>query len=272
MNEEHAAAIRQSAGWPGFLRVLSRRHFSPFRTYVNRGRRTVVVLNPKVGTKSFRQAMTSGLREIHGIADPSGGRYPMFRKAREFQIARVRDYAHAFRYPAEYQFFCFVRNPYARLRSAWLSKFAYGHLQGYSRSIRRCELARLRRFAKAMSLPGGAEGAAIPFESFLAYVESQPAGSRDHHWDDQYHVLLMDDVRYTGCFPMERDFVVRMCDIFEHIGLSGEVMNRLAAVHLNASPGIAAPVYTTALAARVLNLYSRDFSVLGYDPESWRGL
>ena len=36
-------------GWPGFFRILGRRHFSPFKTYVNREHRTVVVLNPKVG-------------------------------------------------------------------------------------------------------------------------------------------------------------------------------------------------------------------------------
>ena len=134
-------------GWPGFFRILRRRHFSPFKTYVNREHRTVVVLNPKVGTKSFRQALTDGMREVFGVTDPSEGRYRLFKKAREFQFARIRDYAHAFRFPGEYQFFCFVRNPYARLRSAWQNKFAYGHMQGYSRSIRRRELGRLRRFA-----------------------------------------------------------------------------------------------------------------------------
>ena len=85
-------------GWPGFFRILRRRHFSPFKTYVNRSRRTVVVLNPKVGTKSFRQALTDGMREVFGITDPSQGRYRLFRKAREFQFAPIRDYAHAFRF------------------------------------------------------------------------------------------------------------------------------------------------------------------------------
>ena len=44
--------------WPRAWRVFRNRHFSLFKTYVNRERRTVVVLNPKVGTKSFRQALT----------------------------------------------------------------------------------------------------------------------------------------------------------------------------------------------------------------------
>lgn len=272
MHGTHSALPAAAPGWPGFWRVLRRRHFSPFKTYVNRARRTVVILNPKVGTKSFRQALTDGMREVFGIADPSEGRYRMFRKAREFQFAPLRDYAHAFRFPGEYQFFCFVRNPYARLRSAWQNKFAYGHLQGYSRSIRRRELGRLRRFAAAASLPGGAAGTAITFETFLAYVESQPAGERDHHWDDQYHVLLMDDVQYTAWFRMEGQFTAGMRQIFERIGLVGDAMDRVLATQKNVSPRDEAPVFNEALAARVRRLYARDFATFGYDAESWRGL
>src|SRR6188768_768835 len=235
-------------GWPGFFRILRRRHFSPFKTYVNRSCRTVVVLNPKVGTKSFRQALTDGMREVFGITDPSQGRYRLFRKAREFQFAPVRDYAHAFRFPGEYQFFCFVRNPYARLRSAWQNKFAYGHTQGWSRSIRRRELGRLRRFARSANLEGAADGSAIPFETFLAYVESQPVGTRDHHWDDQYRVLLMDHIRYERWFRMEGEFTAGMREIFERIGLTGPVMERILATQKNNSPKTEAPVYTPQLA------------------------
>ncbi|HXR52957.1 MAG TPA: sulfotransferase family 2 domain-containing protein [Steroidobacteraceae bacterium] len=259
-------------GWPGFFRILRRRHFSPFKTYVNRSCRTVVVLNPKVGTKSFRQALTDGMREVFGITDPSQGRYRLFKKAREFQFAPIRDYAHAFRFPGEYQFFCFVRNPYARLRSAWQNKFAYGHLQGYSRSIRRRELGRLRRFARGASLPGAADGSAIPFATFLAYVESQPAGSRDHHWDDQCDVLLMGDIRYEHCFRMEGEFGAGLRQIFGRIGLTGPAIEALLATQRNVSPRDEAPVYDVALAERVARLYARDFQRFGYDTASWQGL
>lgn len=259
-------------GWPGFWRILRHRHFSPFKTYVNRRARTVVVLNPKVGTKTFRQALTDGMRAVHGITDPSGGRYRLFPKAREFQFAPIRDYAHAFRFPAEYQFFCFVRNPYARLRSAWQNKFAYGHDKGYSRSIRRRELPRLRRFARTAGLPGGADGSAIPFETFLAYVESRPSGHRDHHWDDQHHVLLMNRIRYERCFRMEEEFGDGLRRVFDRIGLSGAAMEEILATQKNVSPRAEPPVYTQALADRVAALYARDFQLLGYAPESWRGL
>lgn len=264
---------RQSApGWTGFWRALGQRHFSPFKTYVNRERRTVVVLNPKVGTKSFRQILTDALRELRGVTDPSEGRYRLFKKAREFQFAPIRDYAHAFRFPAEYQFFCFVRNPYARLRSAWQNKFAYGHELGYSRSIRRRELPRLRRFARARDLPGGIDGAAIPFTTFLEYVESAPAGRRDHHWDEQHFVLLMDQIRYEQCFRLEFEFETGMRRILERLGLTGPAVEQMLATRKNASPAQEAPVYTEDLAARVYRLYARDFVLFGYAEDSWRGL
>jgi Sulfotransferase family len=259
-------------GWRGFWIILRLRHFSPFKTYVNREHRTVVVLNPKVGTKTFRQALTDGMRQVKGIKDPSQGRYWYLKKAREFQFARIRDYAHAFRFAPEYQFFCFVRNPYARLRSAWQNKFAYGHLQGYSRSIRRRELGRLRRFAASAGLAGAAQNSAIPFESFVAYVESQATGSRDHHWDEQYCVLLMEHVRYERCFRMEGEFAEGLRQIFARIGLIGPAMEEILGTQRNTSPKDEAPVYTPALAARVHRLYARDFAIFGYAEGSWRGL
>lgn len=259
-------------GWPGFIATLGEKHFSPFKTYVNRARRTVVVLNPKVGTKTFRQALTDSLREVHGFDDPSQGRYRLFRNARRFPFAAPGDYAHALRFPGHYQFFCFVRNPYARLRSAWQNKFAYGHTTGYSRSIRRRELPRLRRFAQRAGLEGAREGAAIPFATFLAYVESQPSGRRDHHWDDQHAVLLMHRWRYQRCFRMEGEFVEGMQQVFDRLGLAGPAVQRALATRRNVSPQSEPPVYDALLARRVHRLYARDFELFSYPEESWHGL
>jgi hypothetical protein len=270
--DERIMDFDPAPGWPGFFGMLGEKHFSPFKTYVNRARRTVVILNPKVGTKTFRQALTVCLRDVQGHADPSDGRYRLFRNARTFPFAPVRDYAHALRFPGEYEFFCFVRNPYARLRSAWQNKFAYGHRDGYSRSIRRRELARLRHHARSARLPGAGQGEAIPFATFLSYVESEPAGARDHHWDEQHAVLLMQRLRYAHCFRMEEEFVPGLRRIFERIGLDGPTLENSLAMQKNASPRDEAPVFTPELAARTYALYQRDFALFGYAEDSWPGL
>jgi hypothetical protein len=165
-----------------------------------------------------------------------------------------------------------VRNPYARLRSAWQNKFAYGHEQGYSRSIRRRELPRLIRFARAAGLPGGTAGQGIPFATFLSYVESQAAGQRDHHWDDQHRVLLMQRLRYERCFRMEGEFRTGMQAIFDRLGLTGPAVDRVLDTEKNVSPRQQGAVYDLELAARVYRLYQKDFELFAYPQESWKGL
>ena len=269
---DHSATFDPAPGWPGFLGTLGEKHFSPFKTYVDRAHHTVVVLNPKVGTKTFRQALTDGLREVRGLTDPSAGRYRLFRNARRFPFAPPGDYVDALRFPGNYQFFCFVRNPYARLRSAWQNKFAYGHEQGYSRSIRRRELARLRQHARHAQLPGARDGEAIPFATFLSYVESEPEGRRDHHWDAQHAVLLMHRFSYARCFRMETEFTDGLRHIFGRIGLAGPAVERALGMQRNVSPRAEPPVYDAALAARVHRLYARDFELFSYPENSWVGV
>jgi hypothetical protein len=133
-------------------------------------------------------------------------------------------------------------------------------------------LPRLRHFARGAGLPGGAAGTAIPFTSFVAYVESQPSGRRDHHWDDQHCVLLMDDICYERCFRMEGEFAEGMRYILGRLALTGPVVDEMLSERSNASPSDEPPVYTEDLAVRVHRLYARDFALFGYSAETWRGL
>jgi len=253
-------------------RVFKDHHFSPYKVYVNRPQRTVVVLNPMVVSQSFRFALNRGLLEFRGLADVSEGRYRAFKKAREFPFARLRDYVHAFRFAEEYSFLGFVRNPYRRLRSAWLDKLAFGHRDGYPRSTRRRVLGPLRRFAREHHLAGGEAGAAIPFATFVAYVESEPTGRRDHHWDEQYSVLLMNHVRFAQVFQLETNYHEGLTRIFLQLGFTPEQVAQLVATQRNTSPPPVEPVFDEMLAARVRRVYARDFETFGYDPDSWRGL
>jgi hypothetical protein len=239
---------------------------------VDREYRTVVMLNPKVGTKTLRDGLARGVCRFRGWSDASQGRYGLLSNARNFPCAPVRDYWHAVRHADEYALYAFVRNPYARVRSAWLDKLAFGHATGYPRSVQRRVIGPLRRFARRRGLSGGAPASAVPFSTFLSYIEAEPAGRRDHHWDEQHAVLLMDDLRYTRVFHLETQFREGLTEIFGRIGFASDWVDELAGLRRNESAKHVEPVFDADLARRAHAIYARDFAGLGYAEDSWRGL
>ena len=253
-------------------RTLCCGHFSPYRFFVDRESRTVVVINPKVGSSTLRRVIAHGMREVRGMRHLSGGRYWPSSKARNFPVASVPDYLHALSHPREYLHLCFVRNPYARLRSAWLNKLAFGHVEGYPRGIRGACVRAIRRCAARQGLPGQAPDSPIPFDTFLSFVESQPHGSRDHHWDLQCSVLLMDAISYDRIYRMETEFTTGITDILARLSLDDERVLRLLDKPANQTQRQVESVYDEDIARRVYAVYERDFEVLQYDPDSWTGL
>lgn len=260
------------SGLQRVIKTALRPHFSPNKIYINRACRTVVVLNPKVGSTSFRYTLTKGLREVQGRKHASDGIYRLFKTARDFPVAPVRDYFHALAHPEQYEFYCFVRNPYARLKSAWIDKLAYGHEKGYPRSFRGWRLDRIRQFATARHLPGGEENSSIPFTTFVDYVESEPTGKRNHHWDEQYTVLMMDRIPYTRAFKIETEFVEGMKHILRRVGLDDPRVTGELDTPRNPSQKGGELVFTQGLADRVLRILARDFETLEYPTDSWKGM
>lgn len=252
--------------------IFARRHFSPYKVLVNRPSRTVVILNPKVGTTSFRNLATRAYVEVLGAKDASEGRYKLFKKARYFPFASPRDYYHAFSNPHEYSFYCFARNPYARLKSAWVDKFANGHQYKYPHSIRGKLLRDIRRFARSRQLPGSAPNTLVPFPTFVDYIDSQQDGHRNHHWDVQHEILLTDVIHYSQIYKMETQFTEGVTSIFERLGISQSWTKEAMKKPSNQSKKVKEAVFTPELAEQAKRIYARDFQVFGYDVDSWKGM
>ena len=259
------------------LRVIACRQFSPFKVFVAREHGVVVVLSPKVGTTTFRHVMRRAYCELLGRQDASDGRYKLFRKARQFPYSPVGDYFQVFGAPENYNFYGFVRNPYARLKSAWVDKWARGHEEGYPPSLRRVftgrsDLSQVRRFARQNQLAGARKNSAIPFATFVGFVAAQRTGTRNHHWDEQFCTLFMDRIRYAKLFKMESDFVSGTTEILGRIGVAENWAREALAQPRNQSRKFKGEVFTPELAETVQRIYARDFAALDYDVDSWRGL
>lgn len=259
------------------LRVIACRQFSPFKVFIAREHGVVVMLSPKVGTTTFRHVVRRAYCELLGHQDASDGRYRLFRKARQFPYSPLKDYFQVFAQPDDFDFYGFVRNPYARLKSAWVDKLARGHEDGYPPSMRRIftgrsDLGQLRRFARAHQLAGGANNSAIPFATFVEFIAAQRTGRRNHHWDEQFVTLFMDRIAYKQLFKMEGEFEDGTTEILRRIGVEESWARAALAQPCNQSRKFDTEVYTPAIAEMVQRIYQRDFAALDYDVDSWRGL
>lgn len=253
------------------LMSLSRQpHFSLYKVYVRRASSQVVFLNPKVGSTAFREVLVAAMKQF-GIA-PMRGRYWPINTARRYLTAPLRDYVHALAHPEQYQFHCFVRNPYARVLSAWNDKLVKGfHAQRYPRSMRKL-VPQLRAFALHNGLPGADDTAPLPFATFLSYIESQAEGERNQHWDTQTSVLCAEQVCFTHIHPMETDFTAGMSEILQPLGVPEQWVAEQLARPANASGKMTERVLDQALADRLYAVYRKDFERFGYARDSWQAL
>jgi hypothetical protein len=251
------------------LALLRRRHFSPYKTYIRRDLGLVVYFNPKVGSTTIKRLLVEGLQTLG--AGPMLSRLWPINHTRRYLTASLSDHWHLLRHPEHYRFITFVRNPYARLISAWKDKLAADGESPTARSVRKAT-AEVRRFAARHRLPGGGRGSAIPFTTFVAYVESQAEGRRDQHWDTQRSVLLTDLIPFSRVFRMETEFAVGVTEILTRLGLSPAWAAERLKRPQNASRKPSQPVFDEELADRVYRCFEADFEQFGYDRESWRGL
>jgi len=252
------------------IQLFRQPHFSPFKSFLRRELKLGVMLNPKVGSTAFRRLVVAGLSQS-GQAPRLGPWWPMNR-TRRYTTATPADFFHAFRRAEDYDFRCFVRNPYARLLSAWNDKLVKGfHAEVYPRSMRRL-VPRLRRWAARQDLPGADADAPFPFASFVAFIESQPEGSRNQHWDTQTSVLLARHIPYRRTYRMESEFVLGMTEILGRLGIPDLWTRDQLQRPTNASGPVTEAAYDAALADRVYRIYREDFDRFGYDRDSWQAL
>lgn len=155
--------------------------------------------------------------------------------------------------------FAFVRNPYARLCSAYKSKIAdlASPYIGVREAIWR---------AAGNRLP---PKDAPPFEAFVRYAAQLPDLGRDGHWRSQTGILCLDliDYGFMGRFEsFERD----LATILRGLGAPDELYDGLDEA-VGASTGLTtATAYNDALAQLVYEAYEADFETFGYARDSWR--
>lgn len=154
--------------------------------------------------------------------------------------------------------FAFVRNPYARLVSAWADKFQNKPLVAGDSFI---ELYLAHRAATDPALPCGPDKT-LSFAQFVDFAIATAHSRVDAHWHSQADLLDMpgialDFVGKVECFG--RDFE----RVLQHVDAGPRL--RYAIGVRNGSRHLPWPdYYSDSLAARVYRTYQRDFDSFGY--------
>jgi hypothetical protein len=157
--------------------------------------------------------------------------------------------------------FCFVRNPYARLFSAYKSQVMdlSTPYTGLRESIRR----QAGYPSREDDIPGH-----VGFGDFVRYIGEQPDSERDGHWKSQAGTIHAEAIAYDFVGRMEtfsRDFT-RLLDRFG----APAPLKATVAEAVNPTPNLPlAAAYDKDLADYVYQVFLDDFHAFGYDRNSW---
>ncbi len=153
----------------------------------------------------------------------------------------------------DYFRFCFVRNPYTRILSAYLDK-----IKGNSRKEKSFILSQLGLNQRNLNVD-------ISFERFISALEEQPISVMNNHWRHQYYSTFQRNIQYH--------FVGRFEEFSKDFSY---VMHRLGATdfyktesrHATNSSSSFLKYYNDDLMERVYRLYKIDFDTFSYSKEA----
>ena len=155
--------------------------------------------------------------------------------------------------------FAFVRNPYARLWSAYKSKIA--DLASPYVGVRASIWRAAGRHQPPESTPA--------FEAFVHWVAQLPDLERDGHWRSQTGCLCHDLVDYGFLGRVER-LEQDLASVLISLDAPAALLTGLDAP-VGASDSVAgARPYDADLAQHVHDAYAADFVTFDYAPDSWR--
>jgi len=149
----------------------------------------------------------------------------------------------------DYFRFCFVRNPYERILSAYLNK-----IKGNSMMEKSIILSQLGHDMRDLSIP-------VSFEQFISAIEKQPVSMMNNHWRHQYYSTYQDTINYHFIGKLEK-FDEHFSYVMEKVGASPYYIKE--ARHATGSSSKFNEYYTDDLLERVYNVFQIDFETFRY--------
>ena len=158
--------------------------------------------------------------------------------------------------------FCFVRNPYYRLFSAYKSKML-NYLDPQYQPVRDHI-----RGKYGYPVRGGQPAGMVAFRDFVRYVEEMTDQDRDFHWRSQTALVMLAAIEYGFIGHLE-SFQDDLEHVLRRLGASDELIGTIPEPVNPTTKMYHAAAYDRELAARVYDMYRDDFENFGYDCDSW---
>ncbi|NKC30445.1 sulfotransferase family protein [Falsiroseomonas selenitidurans] len=239
-------------------------------TFISRSHRILATTVPKAACTTVKTAL-SALTERDRLDEPPHGR--AIRQEMRIHLPGAVGLPSLPSLPAaeaaalldDPGFFCFtfVRNPFARLHSAWADKIRLGHEPLFQPHI-----ARMR--ARSGGMPSAEAPTGVGFACFLRCVAEEDPAERDVHWASQVDIAFPQVIPYSFIGRVE-DFATGMAVVAAEVGRRGGPAEAFQPTRLNVTEaGHWRLAYDAELAALVRRAFAADFEAFGYDPEDWR--
>lgn len=151
--------------------------------------------------------------------------------------------------------FCFCRNPYTRLLSAYLDKIKGNRPQ--KKEI-------LRHLGKDSSQLASE----ITFDTFVNVICEQPISQMDPHWRVQFMQTCQEDIQYDFIGSVE-NFDDDYEQVLARLTPDHEPYLTTEIRHATNSVNKLHQYYTATIRKMVLDKFRRDFDYFGYDPD-WK--
>lgn len=222
-----------------------------YASWVNLDKNFLYIETPKVACSTIKVA----LQKISGLELPENIMSIHYRNPPSKFVKNLYSYPNDIDYILNSNNifkFCFVRNPYTRLVSAYKDKIIGS--KGKFWEVYRCDI-------KAMFDLNDTED--ISFENFVKYVASIDDHKRDIHWRSQFSLLRPDVIKYDfigfqESFDVSFAYVLGKIgadDLFEHISSRvNETSEKRININLNAD-----------IKDLIYNIYKKDFVFFKYD-------
>jgi len=236
-----------------FLTRWNTPHQIAYNISVSTRHRYIFYETPKVACSTIKRLLMLNEGYWHLVHDEVSAKPDQFDQLhlREFSPLLNPKQLYPFRpliEGTEFFKFCFVRNPYSRLLSAYLDKIVNKREQ-------------LRQIKQVLGRPMFPDQP-VSFAEFIHAVADTPVTMMDPHWKVQYNHLEGDSIAFDFIGRFE-NLDADMAEVGRRVGLD-MTHYRDHSPHRSGADNKVEDYYTDELRALVYKVYEADFETFGY--------